>query len=115
MGAEFVRRAAKTFVKRWDDGRKELGTATLFTIQPSSEGRSAPFEVARNANLHVGEVVVVEKEGAALVARNRLAEVARSLHPPAFLLEAVDRSCGIAKGTVEDLHDAAGVVEISLC
>lgn len=57
----------------------------------------------------------VEKEGDALVARNRLSEVARIAHPPVDLLNAVDRSCGVAKGTIEHVYDAARVAEISLC
>jgi hypothetical protein len=115
MGAEFIRRAAKTFVKRWDHGRKMLGTADLFTKEPDCAATSAPFDLAQNADLHVGETVTVEKEGEALVARHGLFEVARIVHPPSHLLQAVDRSCGIAKGTVENVHAVARVAEISLC
>jgi len=115
MGVEFIRRAAKTFVKRWDDGRRMLGTADLFTREPECAAHAAPFELARNAELHIGENVTVEKEGEALVARHGLSEVARSIHPPADLLQAVDRSCGIAKGTVESVHTVANIAEISLC
>jgi hypothetical protein len=115
MGAEFIRRAAKTFEKSWDHGRKMLGTADLFTREPECGAHSAPFELVRNADLHVGETVTVEKEGVALVARHGLSEVARTIHPPADLLQAVERSCGIAKGTVENVHTIAHVAEISLC
>lgn len=115
MGAEFIRRAAKSFRKRWDYGRMRLGTADLFTQQPDHVATSAPFELAGSGSLCSGDVVTVEKSGDTLVARSGLSEVARSLRPPAELLSAVDRSCGIAKGTVEQVHSAAGVVEISLC
>ena len=115
MGAEFIRRAAKTFVKSWDQARRMLGTADLFTREPQSGAHSVPFELAGSAELRIGETVTVEKEGEALVARQGLSEVARSIHPPADLLQAVDRSCGIAKGTVESVHTVAHVAEISLC
>jgi len=117
MGAEFIRRAAKTFVKRWDNGRRMLGTADLFTREPEPgcAATSAPFDLAGSADLHPGDTVTVEKAGECLVARSGLSEVARSAHPPAELLRAVDRSCGIAKGTVENIHTIAGVAEISLC
>ena len=115
MGAEFIRRAAKTFVKRWDHGRKMLATADLFTREPECGAHSAPFELAQNTELHVGEILTVEKEGGSLVARHGLSEVARSIHPPADLLQAVDRSCGVARGTVENVHAIAHVAEISLC
>lgn len=115
MGAEFIRRAARTFKKRWDHGRRLLGTADIFTIQPEDAATSAPFELAGTRTLCNGDIVTIEKSGEMLVARSGLSEVARNAHPPAELLSAVDRSCGIAKGTVEQVHAAAGVVEISLC
>jgi hypothetical protein len=115
MGAEFIQRAAKTFVKRWDNGRKMLGTADLFTKELGCAAHSAPFDLIQNADLHVGDTVTVEKEGEALVARSRLSEVARTTHPPPDLLRAVDSSCGIAKGTIESVYAIAGVAEISLC
>ncbi len=115
MGAEFIRRATKTFVKRWDLGRRMLGTANLFTREPGCEAHSAPFDLAENVELRVGDTVVVEKEGDALVARSRLSEVARMMHPPAELLRAVDESCGVAQGTIANIHNVARVAEISLC
>jgi hypothetical protein len=49
------------------------------------------------------------------VGRRGFTEVARFSSPPSNLLQAVEASCGIAKGTVEQVHDLAGVAEISLC
>jgi len=115
MGLDFIRRAAKTFEKKWDEGRKELGTSDLFTREPSCVGRSAPFEIAQNVELVVGEIVTIEKDGSALIARQRLAEVARSTSPPPDLVRAVEESCGVAKGTIEQLHSLSGVVEIFVC
>ena len=115
MGAEFIRHAARSFVKRWDHGRRMLGTADLFTRQPTTAAASAPFELGRSTELHAGDRVTVEKLGDYLVARSGLSEVGRNLHPPADLLRAVDQSCGVAKGTVEIVHSVAGVAEISLC
>jgi hypothetical protein len=115
MGAEFIRRATPTFVKSWDQGRRMLAMPDLFTVQPGCEAHSAPFDLAEHADLHVGDTVVVEKEGDALVARDRLSEVARIAHPPADLLNALERACGVAKGTIENVHGAARVAEISLC
>jgi hypothetical protein len=115
MGAEFIRHAAKSFTKRWDHGRRMLGTADLFTIQPTSAAASAPFELGRGAELHPGDHVTVEKAGDCLVARSGLSEVGRNPNPPAELLRAVEQSCGIAKGTVDIVHGAAAVAEISLC
>lgn len=70
--------------------------------------------MTQNAQLHEGEIVTVEAEGAALVARQSLSEVARIEQPPAELLRAVQESCGVAKGTIEHVHGMARVAEISL-
>lgn len=115
MGAEFIRHAARSFVKSWDHGRKRLATADLFTLQPTSASVSAPFEVMDGIDLHPGDRVTVERSGDCLVARHGLTEVARSPSPPPKLLHAVDESCGIAKGTVDAMHSLAKVAEISLC
>lgn len=115
MGAEFIRKAAKTFVKRWDHGRRKLGTADLFTRPPTTAAPSAPFEVPSGTTLDLGDCVTVERSGGCLIARHGLSEVGRNARPPAELLRAVDASCGIAKGTIDAIHTIAGVAEISLC
>jgi hypothetical protein len=115
MGAEFIRRASKSFTKHWDVCRKALATADLFTREPTCAGRSAPFDLAPNVAVQAGDVVIVEREGTALVARRGLREVARAASPPPELLRAVEDSCGVAKGTIEHTHGLANVAEISLC
>jgi hypothetical protein len=115
MGAEFIRKAAKSFVKRWDHGRRILGTADLFTSQPTTVAPSVPFDIPGQSDLCPGDCVTVEKAGDCLIARHGLSEVGRNARPPADLLRAVADSCGIAKGTVEAIHPSAGVAEISLC
>lgn len=115
MGAEFIRGAAKSFVKRWDHGRRMLGTANLFTMQPPSAAASAPFELQEGADVHPGDHVTVERSGEGLIARIGLSEVGRNHQPPPELVREVEASCGIAKGTVEAVHSLAGVAEISLC
>jgi len=65
--------------------------------------------------LCIGDTVTVEAEEPALVARQRLTEVARIVNPPSELLHAVQDSCGVAKGIIDQVHNIAGVAEISLC
>jgi len=115
MGVDFIRRAAKTLKKSWDKSRVELGTADLFTREPSPLARTAPFEVAQNTTVCAGDLVTVETEGTALVARQSLTEVARTKDPPSELYRAVKDSCGLAKGEIRQVHNLAGVAEIALC
>jgi hypothetical protein len=115
MGADFIRKAAKSHKKRWDEGRKELRTADLFTREPTYVPRTVPFELTAVVELSIGDIVIVEAQGARLIARQRLSEVARAENPPRELLLAVQQSCGVAKGTIEQVHGVARVAEISLC
>ena len=115
MGIEFVRHKAKPYRRRWDIGRRDLGTADLFTQEPTCVARMLPFDLSQSADVHVGDAVTVEINGAALIARVRLHEVARSENPPREILSAVQDSCGIAKGMIEQVHGLARVAEISLC
>lgn len=115
MGIDFIRKATKSFVKAWDNGRRELATADLFTSQPEPATRTAAFMLLHNGSLCAGDSVVVEADGTALVARHGLGQVARADNPPPALLEAVRNSCGIAQGTVQHIHTIAGTAEISLC
>lgn len=115
MGADFIEKATPSFKKSWDKGRLQLATADLLTREPDCKARSFAADLSNGSMLKRGEAVTVEKEGASLVVRKGNSQVARSDHPPAELLKAVEASCGIAKGTVEETHEAAGVAEISLC
>jgi hypothetical protein len=115
MGADFVQKAAKGFEKSWDRGRAALCTADLFTQMPSRAARTAAAEMLGDVALLPGDHVTVEKSGEILVARKGLTLVAHLNSPSAELVGAVDASCGIAKGTIEQVHELARVVEISLC
>jgi len=114
MGIEFVRKKAKSYRRRWDIARRDLSIADLFTQEPTSAGRSLPFDLAHSADVHVGDPVTVETDGRVLIARVSLNEVGRAENPPSEILSAVQGSCGIAKGLIEQVHGLARVVEISL-
>lgn len=115
MGADFIDKATPTFKKSFDRARIALATADLFTREPNCAARTAAFDITRNAKLRPGDQVTVELDTNDLVALQGNAEVARSVRPPQELLSAVRDSCGVAKGVVQEAHDLAGVVEISVC
>jgi len=115
MGADFIEKAAPTFKTSWDRGRVTLATSTLFTNQPSRLVRTVAADVVGGARLEAGDQLVVEAEGEGLAARRGNVVVARMGACRPELMAAVEASCGIAKGTVEQVHDLAGTVEISLC
>lgn len=115
MGADFIRDAAATFKKSWDRGLVRLGTADLFTQQPTCAPRVVDADVVENASIRVGEVLVIRKIGSHFVAARELSEVAYLMNSPADVVRAIEASCGIAKGIVEHVHDDAGVAEIAVC
>lgn len=115
MGAEFVEKATPGFRKSWDRARAALATADLFTRTPDCAARTAAADIIGNARLAVGEQLTVETQGGNLVARRGHSDVARFTSPAPDLIRAVQASCGIAKGTVAQVHSLAGVAEISLC
>jgi hypothetical protein len=115
MGADFIEKATLTFKKSWDRARVAFATADLFTRTPDCAARIAEADIIGNARLEVGDRLTVEAHGGGLIARRGNSDVARFTIPPAGLLQAVTASCGIAKGTVEQVHSIAGVAEISLC
>ena len=114
MGADFIRDAAATFKKSWDQGLVRLGTADLFTQQPTCAPRVVDADLVGDASIRAGETLVIRKIGNRLVVSRGLSEVAHLRSPPADVLRAIDASCGIAKGVVEQVHDDAGVAEIAV-
>ena len=115
MGIEFIEKAAPSFKKSWDRARVELATADLFTRSPDTAPRCAVAEIINNARLQVGDRLIVELREGDLIAFQGNSPVAHFTDPPSELVQAVETSCGIAKGTVEQIHDLAQVAEISLC
>jgi hypothetical protein len=108
MGAEFVEKATPGFRKSWDKARTALATADLFTRSPDAACRVAAADILGSARLERGDRITVEVQGGN-------SDVARFNNPAPAIVQAVKDSCGVAKGTVEQVHVLAGVAEISLC
>lgn len=115
MGADFIERAGKSVRKSWDRERTELAKADLFTHAPSCLARTAAAELSDGVELEVDDHLTVEAHDGQLFARQGNLEVARFRNAPPDLVEAIENSCGIAKGKVEKVHKLAGVVEVSIC
>ena len=115
MGTDFIEKATPGFLKLWDRARVTLATADLFTRTPDTACRTVAADLLGDARLELGDRLTVEVVGDTLIARRGHRDVARVGNPPSELLTAVRESCGIATGTVERVHDLAGVAEIALC
>lgn len=115
MGADLLERAGKTIKRSWDRRRVALATSDLLTKQPECAGRSVVGEIVGGAKLTLGEKLTVEKAEDGLVARRGLTDLVRISQPPADVMRGIEESCGIGVGTVDQVHEAAGVAEISIC
>lgn len=115
MGADFLERVKKTIKRSWDRERVALATSDLLTRQPDCVGRSVVGEIVGGASLSPGEKLTVEKDGGDLIVRRGLTGVARISQPPSDVIRGIEESCGIGVGTVDQVHDAARVVEITIC
>jgi len=115
MGADFLEKATPQFEECWDNGRLDLVTQDLFTRLPTSKSRSFAAEMRANASLKKGEKLTIDKLGEILVVTRGHTELARCADAAPELIDAIGANCGIAQGTVDAVHDLAGVVEISVC
>jgi hypothetical protein len=115
MGTDFLEKTAPTFQKSWDQGRVNLVSEDLLTRLPTVKARSFAAELSTSGSLKKGDKITVDKIGKALVATRGQTELARCEDSPAELLDALSANSGVAEGTVQEVHDLAGIAEISIC
>ncbi len=114
MGSDFLQRAGSTLRRSWDKGRVAIATPDLTTRELVSGGRGVTADIIRGTAVSAGEHVTVQIEGGALVARRCLTLVARNDSPPAAVVEILNQYCNVRPGTVSQVHDMAGMVEITI-
>jgi hypothetical protein len=114
MGSDFLQRAGGTLRRSWDKGRVTAATPDLMTREVVSGGRGITADMVKGTAVSAGEHVTVQIEGGALVARRCLTPVARNDSPPAAIIEIFSRHCNVRSGTVSQVHDMAGMVEITI-
>lgn len=115
MGSDFIEKAAPSFKKSWDRHRVKLETSDLFTQHPVCAARTTTARINGKVQLRVGDNLIVEIRDGSLIAMQGNSPVAQFDAPPPEIMETVKDSCGIAKGTVEQVYNLSGVVEVSLC
>jgi hypothetical protein len=114
MGSDFLQRVGNTLKRSWDQGRAAMATPDLTTRELVSGGRGVPADIVRGATLSAGEHLTVRIEGGALVARRCLTVVARNDNPSPAVIEVITQRCNIRPATVSEVHDMAGMVEITI-
>ena len=115
MGIDFIRKAAPSFRKGLDRRRIELATPNLFTQEPTSAPRAYAAQLRGDKPLAVGEKLGVRLDGQNVLATRGLDLVAVFKSPTAELKSALSASFGEACGTVQAVHLAARIAEITVC
>ena len=115
MGVDFLERAKKTFRRSWDRERVALATPDLLRREPGCAGVSVAGDIVPGAEVEVGDKLTVELAPRGLIARRGLSEVIRMPDAPPDVVDAVRQAFSAAVGTVEQVHEPAGVAEISIC
>jgi hypothetical protein len=115
VGADFIRKAAKTFTKSWDRHRLDLATPTLFTAEPSCAASTVVADIVDGVTLREKERLTVQTLNGRVIALRGLSTVAVINNPSTEIVAALDAACGMAQGTVEHIHRLSGVADISLC
>lgn len=115
MGIEFVRRAAASYTKSIDRERVRLRTAELFRDTSVEVTRTIAIDMKAGCSVQVGDELLIEREGDALVARKDIAEIGRADRPGAEIVAAIVESAGIARGVVVQVNEISGVAEVRPC
>lgn len=114
MGADFLQRVGKTLKRSWDRGRAAIAETDLTTHPLVSGGRGVAAEIVEGAAMTRGEHLTVEMEGGSLVVRRRLTVVARTDNPSEAVVNVLSQFCNVRPATVSEVHDMAGMVEITI-
>jgi hypothetical protein len=115
MGVDFLERAKKAFRRSWDRERVALATPDLLRREPGCAGVSVAGDIVEGVEVTPGDRLTVELAPRGLIARRGLTEVVRMPQAPPDVVEAVRQAHGAAPGTVGQVHEPAGVAEITIC
>ena len=115
MGVDFIRKVAPKYHKSLDHRRVELSTPTLFSQQLTSVPRVYAAKLHCGQKLSTGEALGVRMNGGRVVVMRDLDPVATIVSPPTELLDALQASHGEGVGSVQDVHEDAGIAEIVVC
>jgi hypothetical protein len=115
MGVDFLSKAAKSYTKSWDRGRKELDTSLLFNEEPELR-RRCYSAIAQNGHRFVlGNVLVAICDGKALRIFEGSEQIGSFVEPPEYLIdEIMSKGCGLAVATVENVAELSGIADVSV-
>ncbi|MDR6129090.1 hypothetical protein [Sphingomonas sp. SORGH_AS_0438] len=102
MGVDFIReQSGKAWRKRWNMGLDRMKTPTLFDVQFAEQARTVSADLDTSCNLHVGDQVVVQCNGADVIVCSGQRCIGAIPGIPAQMRLAIAGGGGVALGIVE--------------
>ena len=114
MGADFVAKSKRSFQKAWDRGRLSLATADLLNRLPTVDRRTFAAELANDARVACGDMLLVESTAREIRVSASGNEVAQLRSPSSELLAAIQQSHGVATAVVRHVHEISGVADLEI-
>jgi hypothetical protein len=114
MGVDFIRRAAPTFRKSWNQGKLELAIPNLFTRLPGAQRRSVTAECSDINQIACGLPVTVVADGDSLVTLNGTRAVGRVRSAPPDVMRRIADAGGIAVGTIGEIRPVSETFDVEL-
>lgn len=115
MGVDFIRgHSGQPWRKRWDKGLDRLKMQGLFDVQFSDQQRTVTADLDCVSPLKVGDQLVVQREGLAVIVcigHHRVGEIPSV---PADMLKAIADNGGMALGVVERVGLFGKNAEVSI-
>lgn len=115
MGADYIRRRARTFQKSWDLGALRIVESDLFTRDAGASIPSAITQLLPDARVNVGDRFIVRLDADRLHVYDGQRRIAECVAPAVAVRQYVERAGCIAEGRVLQLHGSARVAELELC
>ncbi len=115
MGADYIRRRARTFKKAWDVGALRIVESNLFTRDAGASIPSAVTRLVPGASVDVGDRLIVRLAADRLSVYDGQRLVAECVEPAAAVVAHVERGGRIAEGNVLTVVPDSGFAELSLC
>ncbi len=115
MGVDFIReQSGKPWRKRWDKGLDRLKSPGLFDVQFTYQQRTVTADLDSKSTLKVGDQVVVQCDGQAVIVCSGHRQVGAIQGLTADVRAAINGCGGVALGTVERVGLFGNNAELSI-
>jgi hypothetical protein len=114
MGLDFLRRTAKASRKAWSNGRSDLSNPTLFSHAPSCQTRTVLADADDDAKLSCGEAVTLHMDEQGILVVREKTRIGRVCSPPPDLVAAMRDAGGCALGSIRQVNELSGTLDVEI-